>query len=322
MMEGIFNIPFEQYQGIDAISKHGLDSLAISPLHHWKWCRDPNRVNPKDTPAKIIGNAIHTAILEPERFQAEFMEEPQPPEGSLITLPDYQAECKKRELKVSGTKPVLMDRLIMAGLPLDAFWDHQYDQLTKGKKVLSTPDWRTTKAIAARVKRHPEASELLKNGKAEQSIVWIDQDTGVKCKGRIDWIAIGSVSSILLDLKSTNDASPIGFQRSIAKYKYYIQAAMYLDGMAALGFEQDAFIFAAWEKHSPYAPALYYASESLISAGRTEYKKLLKIYRNCLETDKWEGYPSGIHEVSLPANFQLSPESELESNWLDEMTEG
>jgi hypothetical protein len=95
---------------------------------------------------------------------------------------------------------------------------------------------------------------------------------------------------------------------------------MYLDGLVALGYNPTAFIFAAWEKHSPYAPALYYASESLLQAGRIEYKRLLKIYRNCLETDKWEGYPAGIHEVNLPANFQ--PSSESEPDWLDEMTEG
>lgn len=323
MTEGIYSIPFEQYEAIDAASKHGLDALAISPLHHWHLFRNPERFKKPETPAKLLGNAIHTSILEPERFDAEYIEEPQPPNDSLVTLPDYQEECRKRKLKVTGTKPQLAARLLVDGLPESRLWELYYKQVTEGKKVLSTPDWRVVKAIMSRVRKHPAASELLKYGKAEQSIFWTDPDTEVKCKGRVDWLCL---NHLIVDLKSTNDAGFEGFQRAISKYRYYVQAAMYTDGLKALGFDPEPFVFAAWEKHPPYASALYYATDEMLAQGRAEYKRLLKIYADCLSRDKWPGYPQDILPINLPEGFKestkiFSPESELDDNWLEQMGE-
>ena len=35
--------------------------------------------------------------------------------------------------------------------------------------------------------------------------------------------------SLIIDLKSTVDASPKGFQRSVANYRYHVQSSHYLD---------------------------------------------------------------------------------------------
>lgn len=323
MEPGIYTIPYEQYEAAEGVSKHGLDAMAISPLHHWAYYRNPERGRQKDTPARVLGSAIHTSILEPERFDLEYVQEPNIKDypQALDKLDDYKKACKELEIKVTGTKPELKKSIQLITKDIQ-FWDDIYEQQTFGRIVLSDSDWRVTKTITARVMKHPAASGLLKYGKAEQSIFWIDKDTGVKCKGRIDWLETDEDTAIVFDLKSTTDASPEGFQRSVSKYRYYVQASMYLDGLSQLGYDPGSFIFGAWEKHSPYAAALYYATDGMLETGRQEYKNLLKTYKKCLETDNWPGYSQDIQPLGMPEHFKPSSLSELEpeSDWLDEMS--
>lgn len=323
MVEGIYSIQFEEYEARPAASKHLLDALAVSPLHCWSYFLNPERTKQKETPAKALGSAIHVSILEPERFEKEYVQEPDKdevqrdnPRKILDLAEDYKREAKALGLKSTGTKPELK-KVLSEQVHNYYFWDELYDKLVAGRKVLSQHDWRVVKAITARVRKHPSASNLLSAGKAEQSIFWVDKDTGVQCKGRIDWL---TPDSIILDLKSTTDASPEGFQRSISKYRYYVQAAMYTDGLQALGQLPPVFVFAAWEKSVPYASALYYATKEMLEEGRKEYKRLLKIYADCLSSDEWPGYSDSIEPINLPENFKSSSDSELD--WLDEMENG
>lgn len=323
MEPGIYTIPYEQYEAAEGVSKHGLDAIAISPLHHWAYYRNPERGRQKDTPARVLGSAIHTSILEPERFDLEYVQEPNIKSytTALDKLEDYKRACKELGLKVTGTKPELKKQIQAHTESAYDFWDDTYEQQTFGRIVLSDSDWRVTKTITARVRKHPAASELLKYGKAEQSIFWVDKDTRVKCKGRIDWLAPKAPEGVtVFDLKSTTDASPDGFQRSVLKYRYYVQAAMYLDGLFEIGYDPDSFIFGAWEKHSPHAAALYYATNDMLETGRQEYKNLLKTYKKCLETDNWPGYSQDIQPLGMPEHFKASSLSELDTDWLDEMS--
>lgn len=318
-MNGIFTMTYEQYEAAEGVSKHGLDALAISPLHHWAYYRNPERGKQKETPAKVLGNAIHVSILEPERFEKEYVREPDKKNHPKVldTLDDYKKACKQLDLPVTGTKDKLKNILLGTGYLKNEFWDDLYKEIVGNRKVLSESDWRVVLAITSRVRKHPSASELLKVGKAEQSIFWVDKETGVQCKGRIDWL---TNDNMILDLKSTTDASPEGFQRSISKYRYYVQAAIYTDAISELHGFVPPFVFGAWEKHPPYASALYYAAPEMLEAGRQEYKRLLKIYAKCLESDVWNGYSQNIEPISLPDNFKTSSLSE--PDWLDEMEAG
>lgn len=321
-------MPYDQYANSGGVSKHELDAFSISPLHYWSWHVNPDRPPKKETPASLLGSAIHTAVLEPERFDVEYIIEPQPEDfpNALDLQDSYKKACKDLGLKVTGTKPELKQRLketvlqAPSGGFTGSFFDEIYQDLTQGKKTLSRADMRVCRIIAARVRKHPFLSEALKEGKAEQSVFWKDADTGVLCRARPDWMAQGFVSNMIIDLKSTTDASPVGFQRSIIKYRYHVQAAMYLDAMESLAGEKiQDFLFAAWEKTSPFANAVYCADTDMIEAGRKEYKQLLRQYARCLESDTWPGYSEDVVPLGLPEWYkEESPESERD--WLDEMS--
>jgi len=135
-------------------------------------------------------------------------------------------------------------------------------------------------------------------GEAEQSIYWIDEETGVLCKTRPDFL--NYEINAVFDLKTTEDASPAGFPRSMAEYGYYMQAAMMIDGIkAVLGIDVTVCNFVV-EKSAPHCVQPYEISSDDIAQGRYEYKEALRVYKACLEANEWPMYSKEILEIELP----------------------
>lgn len=266
MKTGIFDgISNAEYHGGPGISKSGLDLIARSPLHYWSAYLDPNRQPREETDAMKVGTAIHAAVLEPDVFASGYMPAPK------------------------------IDRRTKEGKQMHA--DLQAMAEERGAILLDADDYAACQAIAEQVRQHPAARALFASGKAEQSAFWTDAETGVLCKARPDWLMPGAV----LDVKSTEDASPDGFRRSIVSWRYHVQAAWYLDGLTAIGHDARAFIFGAFEKKPPYAAGFYFADADMIDVGRREYRRCLRVYADCLSADKWPGYSTEIQPITLPA---------------------
>jgi hypothetical protein len=255
----------DEYHASEGISKSGLDLIAKSPLHYWAKYIDPQREPRDPTPSMRLGTAIHAAVLEPDRFAVEYR-----------VAPDVDRRTKEGKA---------------------AFETFQQICAESKATPISASDFEICKAVSRQVRSHPTAQMLFDTGAAEQSAYWIDDETGVLCKCRPDWLT----RQVVVDLKSTTDASPQAFQRSAYAYRYHVQAAWYLDGLAAAtGKRRDVFVFAAFEKDPPFACAFYYADESMIAAGRAEYRALLRQYAECLQTGKWQGYPIELQALTLP----------------------
>lgn len=267
MNPGIYaGIENAAYHGGEGVSKSGLDVLARSPLHYWAKYIDPNREQQEPTPAMRLGTAIHTAVLEPGEFGKRYHVAP------------------------------VVDRRTKDG---KAEWQLALDQAeTAGAELISNDDAITCMRIAEQVRSHPTARKVFATGQAELSCYWTDAETGLLCKCRPDWLSL----PLVVDLKSTDDASASGFQRSAWNYRYWVQAAWYLDGIEqATGQRPEAFVFGAFEKAAPYASAFYFADESMIDMGRREYRKLLRVLADCKASDRWPGYDTDVRPLGLPA---------------------
>lgn len=170
-----------------------------------------------------------------------------------------------------------------------------------GRIVLAPEVWDQLHAMAAAVHAHPAAHALLTGvpGEAEKSVYWIDPATGVLCRCRPDW---WRDDNVIVDLKTTEDASPEGFAKSMANYRYDVQAAYYLDGVQqATGKRPKAFVFIAVEKKPPYAVGVYVLDSESREIGRAQYQHDLRVYADCLANDNWPGYGDKIQTISLPA---------------------
>jgi hypothetical protein len=255
------------YHAHSAVSKSHLDQVARSPLHYWARYLDLNRVVPEPTPAMAIGSAVHTHVLELDQWDARY-----------VSAPDG------------------IDRRTKAG---KAEWE-AFTTAATGRTVLPKADADLVMRMAHSVFSHPAAAMLLAlPGKAETTHMWTDAATGLQCKCRPDWLT--DDGRLLVDLKTTEDASPRGFAKSIATWRYHVQASWYLDGIEqATGTRPEQFLFLCVEKKAPYAVAVYAADAEMIAAGAQTAARDLDVLATCKAANAWPGYSDQIEPISLP----------------------
>jgi exodeoxyribonuclease VIII len=161
-----------------------------------------------------------------------------------------------------------------------------------GIEAVSEADMTLALSMAASVRVHPAAAALLKQGKAEQSFWWDDSDTGLRCKCRPDWYH----GTTVVDLKTTTDASPAGFAKSVATFRYHTQASHYLSGLHGA----ERFVFIAVEKTAPYAVAVYELDAEAMAAGNELRRRDMRMIADCHATKEWPGYGNDLQALSLP----------------------
>lgn len=163
----------------------------------------------------------------------------------------------------------------------------------EGIEVVTSSDMALAMGMSAAVQAHPAAAALLKEGKAEQSFWWTDPATGLRCKCRPDWYQ----GSTIVDIKTTTDASPQAFARSVATFGYHIQAEHYLAGPHGA----ERFVFVAVEKTYPHAVAVYELDVEALALGRTMRDNGMDVIAACHAVDVWPGYgDTFIQTISLP----------------------
>lgn len=167
--------------------------------------------------------------------------------------------------------------------------------ITEGVEFVSRKDWDTAQAIAASVHTHLGAQHLLNDGVAEVA-GFCDEFQGIKARIKPDY----RTSEFIVDLKTTQDARPDSFLRSIMTFGYCVQAAYYLDVAQAIDGETRKFFWIAVEKEPPYAVAVYEASDAMIRYGRAQYLRAIELYKECSALDIWPSYSQQIQQLTLP----------------------
>lgn len=223
------------------------------------------RENPTEqTPAMRLGSLTHTVVLEPQLFRAS-----------------------------ATVRPEGIDRRTSAGKLAWAEFEIQ----AEGKEIVTAEEMSKLCQIQQAVHAHPAAAKALAGSPTiEQSIFW-DAD-GIACRCRPDAV---TERGVIVDLKTTRDASPEGFAKSIVAYRYHVQAAFYSDGYrAAFGEPPRGFVFIAVETEPPYLVAVYVASEAMTQRGRIDYQTDLDTFRRCQESGTWPGYSDAPLTIDLP----------------------
>lgn len=172
--------------------------------------------------------------------------------------------------------------------------------------VLSQEEWEQLHAMREAVFNHPAASKLLTavSGTAELSFYAIDEETGELCRVRPDYLR---ADGIVIDLKTTDDASPEEFARSIQKWRYYVQDPFYSDVInkaieqAGLSIAKvKHFVFIAVEKKPPHAVGVYVLDDESRELGRQQYRANLNTYAECKRTGIWPAYSDKVKTIGVP----------------------
>lgn len=156
-------------------------------------------------------------------------------------------------------------------------------------------------AMAARVTEHPVAGSLLAEGRAEASVYATDPMTGTRLRARPDWMTnLRSGRLALVDYKTTTNAAPTVFAKSVGSYGYDMQADWYrrVCALASLG-DDSAWLFIAQEKTAPYAVSVNELTGDDIRNAGLLNRRAIDTFARCTDTNHWPGWDS-INLIDLP----------------------
>lgn len=195
----------------------------------------------------------------------------------------------------------------------------------EGKIPVHIDDYRKAEAMAEKVLNHPECGPWFDDGQAEQSAYAIDEVTGVRLRGRADWIT----GDRIVDIKTSVTANPAELERKFWQHGYFMQDAWYRSLFGAATGNTFDFRFVVIEKDPPHAVTpIVYDAEAVAEGARLN-RLAIDLYHRCRETDTWPEYTDTVVQLSLPY-FALrdrdraiySEAAELERNWDDFFSTG
>ncbi|MEE8240114.1 MAG: PD-(D/E)XK nuclease-like domain-containing protein [Nitrospirales bacterium] len=261
---GIYrDISVEEYERADAARSTTLRLFDRSAAHARQSILEPRA----PTTALDLGTGLHSAVLEPDRFEQEY-----------VAVPKVD-----RRTKVGKEA---WARFIEEHPDQERLPQEDYDKCLKVRDALAI---------------HSTAHELLSGqGFNEVSVMWRERTTGMMCKARLDRLTLYSGYPCIMDLKSARDASIWGFGKAIADYELHFQAAMYLDGLDTLSPQPRRFVFLVIEAFPPWAIGTYELRNEALELGRNDYLRALQLFKNARDTNVWPGYREGLREIDVP----------------------
>lgn len=255
-----------EYRSAPGISRSQLWRLHDSSPEKFKWWLD----HPEEpTPALIFGQAVHKMLLEPDGFDEAF-----------IVSPGFDRRTKEGKAAYAAFCAAKGDRT-----------------------EIGPADYETIKAIVEKARSTPFVSRLLQ-GEREKPIFWTDELTGERCKARLDCLTELGEEMLIIDYKSTADASETAFMKSVINYGYDFQTAHYTEAVKSITDKPSRFIFIAQEKTAPYAVNIFEAEPLMVRRGYDIFRETLGLYHECRESGNWYGYlgkDEHINMLPLPA---------------------
>ena len=298
-----YDLDEKTYRDLPYAHVSGLKNIANSPAYY-RWKKD----HPTVSDAMIQGSAVgHLLAYGWESYLTKYVTAPASPES----LPDW---CEYIPPPFTGLKKA--DKELIAakaaeGITIVKDSDFGLEGLKPstnageawvanakkhGLQPLTAETSYNVEMTIAAIRRHPLAGPIVETARHEVSVIWDDEETGVRCKGRIDLMRDGRLD----DLKTTQDCR--AFNRTVERYCYHWQAAMYLDGAIANGMSPD--LEWGWIVAEPHTTFRVEVSEPLsiadIEVGRDEYRAALRLYKRCMDADSWPA------SAGVPVRYGLS----------------
>jgi hypothetical protein len=291
-----------------------------------RYVDDPSTLPKKDSAAFAMGHAVHCLALEPERFDERFVVVEKvlsanstagqiaawlldknnegkiipwagKPEGinrrtnlGKTQWANFEADCKRNGLAIVDAEAIEIA--------------HDYAQLVKGKTVLDEQDHADAVACVQALNNHPEFAAIMAQPRRVE-VPFEFELFGHKFKAKPD--AIIDSMKLILDIKTTDDASPHRWQWSAVDYGYHRQQIIYQEALRQATGKKYRFYFAVVEKPKPSTRgipptvALYELDAGAVLMGFEDTQRLVRDYEDRTADGWWQQYySSGIVPLRLP----------------------
>lgn len=276
-------MPFAEYLAAPGISSSGLRAFARSPWHY------RNRPPHEPTRPMLRGQLAHAAVLEPDALESRY-----------IVVPE-DAPRRPTAAQWAAAKPNESSRAAMD-------WWRDFNARAEGREIISAAEWAVAESQLDAIRANPILADILRSGEGEVSVFWVDLDTGLQCKARIDWL---SADGRVLELKTAADESPQGFGRAAAKMRYDLQRAHYLAGLQACGAPAASWTWAAVSSEAPALAVAYDLTAELEAQAFDDHAELMRRLSMCSLLGDWPAYGDGVLELDFPAWAKRSAEVEV-----------
>lgn len=265
---GIYHdVSFETYLSWDCFHKSMVASALRSTLHLEHF------INSEFEPSKVMdfGSLVDCLLLEPKIFDNKFREKPE-------TYINNKDEEKPFNANSNWCKAWIQEA--------------KDDGVTSYKKE----DYSKALDIIESVNSHKTASQWINAPEQQVAVVWLDEETGIMCKARLDLLK----SDMIVDVKTTANASSDPFARIMNSLLYHVQASMYQTGLSCNnGGEVLPFNLIVAETEAPFCVATYNVGEDSLHAGNILFRKAIRKYKDYLEIGP-TGYSDFPDEIDVP----------------------
>ena len=258
-------IPNAEYHAGSELSRSVADALLKTCPAKVKY--DLDNPSPTKSSALIMGGCTHAMVLEPESIQYEYDVKPAFIDGSGPRTNAYK----------------------------EAFALEQEER--PGIRWLTASEWDTCSAMAESALENPVLRDYLSDVDSVAEGTGFFELEGAKCKVRPDLYSPNA--EVIVDLKTTYDASEMGFRKSVRNFGYGFQAAWYLTGMRLLGLKARNLIFVAVEKEPPHATASYALTISEIERRVPDMQRACRLWAECTSSGVWPGYADDVRTLDL-----------------------
>ncbi len=297
-----YDVPFEKYMAWNCFSKSMTGPALRSGKHLEAYIKSG-----KSTKSMDLGSVVDCLTLEPHLYNELFVLQPDtyPKEITRGRAPNKVTTIENKPWTMKSKTCQEIAATLGAS----------------GKTIISANMLKLGKACKDSVMANLEAAEAIAGGKRQVSIVWVDEGdadeegTGILCKGRYDIL-----HDAINDLKTTVDASPEAFSRTIEKFKYHVQGGIYTAAHKQLTGEQKDWRMIAvetseeTEKPLTAVYEMLYDDESLV-AGRKMFRRALKqvLKYGGKEVPGYSKYaePISIAQWAIDKEFRLHEEVSL-----------
>jgi hypothetical protein len=247
--------------------------LEKSPLH--AWTAHP-RLNPDwlpDNDTKFdVGNIAHKLMLGRGK--------------DIVVLDDFD------DWRTKAAKEARADAAKEGKLAVLGYKFHLADEMVK----------------AAREQlEHRELGYLFSSG-GQSEVVAAWQEGDIWLRQMIDWLSLRIGTGIFVDYKTTDmSVAPHLLGKQMVGAGWHIQGAMgerALDVLDPASKGKRNYLFVVQETEKPYCLNVVEIGADPLTMGRKQIDTAVSIWRRCIETDRWPGYPAEIVTPEMPGWFE------------------